>query len=304
MLTIFTIPKPFHGHIDVIQRNAIRSWLQLGSACEVILFGNDEGTAEVAAEFGVGHIPEVSRNKYGTPLVNNLFDTAQAISSYPLLCYVNADIILMGDFLRAVQQVYQQKHQFLIMGQRWDLDLRELLDFARPNWEKRLRDQVTKHGKLHPASGIDYFVFTRGIWGEIPPFAIGRTAWDSWLVYRARTSGLPVIDATKVVIAVHQNHDYPHYLTGKKGVWKGVEAERNHKLLGSRYHAFSLWDATHIITPDGLKSAMSMIHQLRRLETLPEMHPHLTPFVEIVRGLRSIAYRTAPIRRLHAKLLH
>ena len=29
MLTIFTIPKPFVGHIGVIQRNAIISWLNL-----------------------------------------------------------------------------------------------------------------------------------------------------------------------------------------------------------------------------------------------------------------------------------
>ncbi len=29
MITIFAIPKPFKGHIDVIQRNAIQSWTKL-----------------------------------------------------------------------------------------------------------------------------------------------------------------------------------------------------------------------------------------------------------------------------------
>jgi hypothetical protein len=46
MLTIFAIPKPFRGHIGVIQRNAICSWLELRQACEIILLGDDEGTAE------------------------------------------------------------------------------------------------------------------------------------------------------------------------------------------------------------------------------------------------------------------
>ena len=51
MLTLFSTPKPFRGHIAVIQTNAIRSWLELEPACEVILFGDEEGTAEVAAAF-------------------------------------------------------------------------------------------------------------------------------------------------------------------------------------------------------------------------------------------------------------
>ena len=37
LLTIFTAPKPFtHPHINVIQRNAIRSWMQLDDV-EVII---------------------------------------------------------------------------------------------------------------------------------------------------------------------------------------------------------------------------------------------------------------------------
>ena len=56
MLTIFTIPKCFRGHISVIQRNAIRSWRMLRPECEIILFGDEEGMKEVAEEFGVRHI--------------------------------------------------------------------------------------------------------------------------------------------------------------------------------------------------------------------------------------------------------
>jgi len=68
MLTIFSTPKPFRGHIEVIQTNAIKNWLQLRPQCEVILFGSDEGTAEVAARLDTRHVPEVDRNEYGTPL--------------------------------------------------------------------------------------------------------------------------------------------------------------------------------------------------------------------------------------------
>src|SRR5712691_10486867 len=66
MLTIFATPKPFRGHIAVIQRNAIRSWTLLRPACEIILMGNDGGTADIAAEFGVRYVPDVARNTLGT----------------------------------------------------------------------------------------------------------------------------------------------------------------------------------------------------------------------------------------------
>jgi len=65
--------------------------------------------------------------------------------------------------------------------------------------------------------GLDYFIFPCGLFRDIPPFAVGRPAWDNWLVYKARSLGLPVIDATKMVTAIHQNHAYSHHPMGKEG---------------------------------------------------------------------------------------
>jgi len=71
MLTIFTIPKAFEGHIGIIQRNAIGSWSRLG--CDVILCGDDPGVSEAAKEVGATHIPDIDRNDYGTPLLSSAF---------------------------------------------------------------------------------------------------------------------------------------------------------------------------------------------------------------------------------------
>src|SRR5512145_3128572 len=100
VLTIFTAPKPFtNPHIALIQRNAIRSWLALGPQVEVILIGEEEGLAEVAAEYGVRHLTNVERNANGTPLVSSMFALARQYSTSPLLACVNADILLMPDFV-------------------------------------------------------------------------------------------------------------------------------------------------------------------------------------------------------------
>jgi hypothetical protein len=261
MLTFFTIPKPFRGHVAIIQRNAIRSWALLQPASEVILFGNDEGTAEVASELGVRHVPNIVRNEYGTPLVDDVFEKAQDLAGHNLLCYVNADIILMSGFIQAVEQVASQKPRFLMVGQRHDLDVQELLDF-RLDWEDQLRVRLTQNGQLHPPAGIDYFAFPRGLWEEIPPFAIGRTGWDNWLLYGARMRGAALVDATPVVMIIHQNHDYAHLVGGQEAAWKGVEAQQNLKLVEDR--VFNLLDANWILTSRGLRPALTYAH-LRRL---------------------------------------
>jgi hypothetical protein len=201
---------------------------------------------------------------------------------------VNADIILMSDFVRAVTQVARWGRQALIIGRRWDLDVREPLDFTQPDWEERLRARLADCGTLHHPVGIDYFVFSRNTWGEIPPFAIGRTAWDNWLVYGARSLGGAVVDATQAITAVHQSHDYSHHPMKEEGVWGGTEYRRNHELVGGKYRQFTVQHATHLLTPDGLRPARSFAHLYCRLERLPEIHPGATPIVQIVVVLRTL----------------
>ncbi len=133
MLTLFTIPKPFREHIGGIQTNAIKSWLQLRPEPEIILFGNEEGTAEVASRLGIRHIAKVDCNEYGTPLLNSVFGIAQDIAKYQLMCFINTDIILMNDFSPAVQHVHQKR--FLMVGLRWDLNLNEPVNFDNNQWD-------------------------------------------------------------------------------------------------------------------------------------------------------------------------
>jgi hypothetical protein len=65
MLTFFTTAKPFVGHSGIIQRNALRSWKLLDPDVEVILFGDEEGAAEVSGELGLRHETKVERDERG-----------------------------------------------------------------------------------------------------------------------------------------------------------------------------------------------------------------------------------------------
>jgi hypothetical protein len=271
MLTFFTIPKAFRGHIDVIQRNAIMSWKLFEPECEIILMGDDPGTADVARELGLRHVPAVHRNNQGTPLVNSIFAEAQRTATHSILCYVNADIILMSDFVQAVRRVAHQKTNLLLVGRRWDCDIRQPLDFSN-EWERNLRCLLSERGKLHAHTGIDYFVFPRGLWTGIPPFAIGRGAWDTWLIYEAKSHGTPVVDLTPMVTIVHQNHDYAHVGIGKAAPFISPEAVENFTLAGGYTHLCTVADANFKLTRKGIHRNLTPYYFYRLLVTLSRSH--------------------------------
>ncbi|HXA41740.1 MAG TPA: hypothetical protein VNV65_02385 [Candidatus Solibacter sp.] len=262
-LTVFSVPKPFVGHIGVIQRNAIKSWALMAPDVEVRLYGDEEGVAEAAAELKVQHVPQVTKNQFGTPLITSVFEHVGETSNTRMVCFVNADVILPDQLVPQCRGI--DTGAFLLVGQRWDLDVKEDLDLADPTVRGPLWSTLSERGKLHAPAGSDYFVFPRGIdWG-FPPFAVGRPGWDNWLIYRARAMGVPVIDATPAIRVIHQNHDYSH-LTKTGEFHTGPEAVRNTELAGA-HHLFTLADATHRLTGDGLEPTRGLRYLRRRLLT-------------------------------------
>jgi hypothetical protein len=288
MITFFTTPKPFTGNIKTTQTNAIRSWAALRPSCEIIIFGNEEGAAEIAAELGIRHIPEVERNEFGTPFISSMFQKAQEVAGNKLMCYINADIILMSDFLKAAQQI--DIRSFLMIGQRWDIELKESLDFQQAGWEQVLREKVKKEGTLHGISGIDYFVFPKGLYDNLPPLAVGRPGWDNWLIYHTRARRIPVVNATRMVTIVHQNHGHADHKGGEKGFWEGPEAKLNAKLAGPD-HAFTMEYATRLLTPTGLKKALSPRDIYFRLRAVPVIHPRLGFMLALFKTFEKCVFR-------------
>lgn len=229
-ITFFSLPKPFIGHIGVIQYNAILSWTLLIPKAEIVLYGNEKGTAEIAKKFNLIHIPKVTRNKFGTPLLDSVFADIHYRASNCIITYINADIILTNDFTIAVNSVVKSLPNFLIIGRRWNLDIKKKINFD-PN-KITLQTSIEQKGCLADDDCKDYFVFPKHLFANIPAFAIGRGYWDTWMVRKALTENYPVIDASLVITAIHQNHGYTHIRGGKNAAYMGQEAMAN-KILGN-----------------------------------------------------------------------
>lgn len=249
-ITIFSIPKGFDDpHIAHIQRNAIASWCAVRGA-EVLLMGNDPGVREEALRAGARHIPDIAVSEFGTPYLDSGFAIAHGQAQAPYVMYVNGDIILPSDFTDILARL--PEGPFLAVGQRTDLDIRadeQVIDSASL---EALFARAARDGSLHSVQGIDYFLFRRGQYPAMPPFAIGRMAFDAWLLWAARDAGMRLIDVTGVVTAIHQNHP-PVSASAGAARKTNPEAVKNHSFVKRKTHFFTIADAEWRLTPEGLR---------------------------------------------------
>ncbi len=284
-LTIFTAPKAFSDpHIALIQRNAIQSWQHLGDEVQVLLIGDEPGMAAFAAEAGLRQLPAVARNAQGTPLVSSIFSLARQFSTAPLLAYLNADILLTPAFLSIARQVYEQTKKFLLVGQRWDLELTSPLEFSA-GWDERLLELVHQRGRLHPPGGSDYFIFPRTCFVKIPRFSIGRAGWDNWMFYHARQQRWPLVDASSSLTVIHQDHDYSH-LPGGQPHYNLPESYENLRQAGGRRTIFTLLDADNTLVEGKLQPLPLRGRRLwRYLETYPLVYWKSYPLAELTFAL-------------------
>jgi ADP-heptose:LPS heptosyltransferase len=85
---------------------------------------------------------------------------------------------------------------------------------------------------------MDFFTFRRGAIGALPAFAIGRPAWDNYLIKQLLRRRIPIVDLSHVVVPIHQKHDYAHVAQRRDNSWEGPEGDRNRALADAASSRF------------------------------------------------------------------
>jgi hypothetical protein len=264
VITFLSSPKPFHGADKENQYRAIRSWLAAGDNAEVILYGNSAGIDLAGESLGVRVEKRVGCAPSGLPYFAAIAAHAAEHGKHDLQVYLNCDILLAG--LPAAMARTEFDH-FLLIGQRIDLGEGVFVDVSQVDWPERLKVLVAE-GKacLHLPTGIDYFGFHRGMWKSLPPIVIGRGGYDIALIAHCMRNGIPVIDATFAVAALHQFHDYGHVQGGGLTVWRGADARQNLALAGGAWSATMVSDATYVFKEAAVSRRPCRGDRLRHLE--------------------------------------
>lgn len=205
-MVIFTIPKAFtEPHIDMIQRQAIWSWTQLNPMAAIMLCGDDDGVRDVALEFRCGHYKDVETVE-GIPVVSDVFNQIQEAYPDEMLLYINADIIVFDDLIEVIDRVETSMDEFLLIGDRYNWSNPYPVEH-KPGWQDEIRADAKENGWMDPPVCKDYFAFPSGMITEMPPFLIGRYAWDTWIVSHCYIErDIPTIDVSEAAIVMHQDH--------------------------------------------------------------------------------------------------
>lgn len=226
MITFFSIPREFKGIHKSIQDYCIRSWVSSVPDSEVILLG--EGKEQAEAYSYIRNYP-VECNERGTPFIDHAFFLAQEHATHDILCYVNTDIYFVGGVKETAHCTLHRLHPsslFLITGRRFDVR-KEYVPMAitYPFSSPPLSSLDEKYGEYHCRHGEDYFIFPKGLYSNVPPFLVGRSAWDNWLVMDANDRKVNTIDATHTILALHLgftklHHDKTKEYEYNQRIWK------------------------------------------------------------------------------------
>jgi len=236
--SIFGTPRPFVGKVATHQRNAIKSWtLHSG---DVLLLG---ASKRIADELGARRVSGIHCNEIGLPYVDEMFRMAQILAEHDLIAYANADVIFGYGLDIALARAADRFDKFLLCGQRYDIDLDELLDFNQ-DWRIALERIIATCGVLHSVSGKDWFGFQRPLPINLPPFVVGRPMWDNYMLDAHLRAGVPVIDATQVVTVAHPNHPIA------RGRLSGKWFDYNMALGNVPSNKGRISEATWVMTPD------------------------------------------------------
>lgn len=254
-LTIFAVPKWFDDQTGLIQRNAIHSWAALAPHVEIFLFGDSEdpGLVRIANEVSAT-LFDCEVNVAGTPVLNHIFAKAHSDARGEILCYLNSDIIVGPEILEVSERLRDSElSSFLAIGQRTELKIDSEICFENQEQYQILDQRRREEGRLDSAVCKDFFLFTKDLFQDLPPFLVGRGNWDNWMVASSKSAGVPVVDVTSVMPVIHQQHDHGHVPGGRRNAYVfGEEARENQRLAGGR-HLVRGSHANWYLTKEGLQ---------------------------------------------------
>ncbi len=165
-----------------------------------------------------------------------------------VIIYANADILFAPEIGAIVEWSAEQKRDYLIVGRRTDI----LAGGQR---------------EVHRPSGMDYFIFRKGMFSDLPETRVGRAYYDSALLAYCLRRKICVIDASGVLEVLHQYHDYGHLAGGRSEVFGGAVAranKQNNRLLDFGPHIADVREQ-FVWRGESLSVVPKRVNLLRRL---------------------------------------
>ena len=189
------------------------------------------------------------------------------------------------NFVDPIKIIKNKLSKFLIVGYRWDIDITKKINFNNFNYNEVLWSKLIKKAKRHSSSGIDYFIFKKNTFPNLPNFVVGRPGYDNWLIWNARRRLIPVIDISKTVKVLHQNHHFNfHNLKKDPKIYLEEDGLTNRALINE--NTLTLNDTNYFFYNSILKKKTSDTFKNRDLGNLEKLYPELYYFFNWYKRLK------------------
>lgn len=251
MLTILTTPRPLLNEKNrTAFLNAIRSWRQLSPPPEIFVFSRDH---QSLVEREGGQFIKDYKGSHDRPYFDSFLSISQLCAANDTLMYCTDHLILTSDLIPAIATTIRKfPDQFILIGQRWQLHVQEPIDFTNSNWETNLHQRTLLTNSPGGPAAKDFIIFRRPLKLKVPPFIMGYPWYDTWLVDAATKAGYPIVDASRVLMTVHQSHTFPEGSAAARELTAG--AKRNLKIAKSfKLHGKgSITSTPYVLTRQGV----------------------------------------------------
>jgi hypothetical protein len=231
MITLFSTTKPLASTDAILSlQRACDSWKLLDGVSQIILFGNDFGVKEFTLKNNIEYYPNIEYSD-NLPLLSSLFSKIDLTARNNTVIYTNSDIVLNGDLKKIIEVIKSNSgyRDFYCTGRRWIKDKKFEVKTNSANLLSLAVNETRSN--LDRPTAMDYFVFKKDFFRNIPEFRIARTCYDGWLLSEARRRKAICYDLSYSLKAFHQNHIYLDSVNGKNEVYNGKIAIKNQKML-------------------------------------------------------------------------
>lgn len=189
--------------IQTMQMNSLRSWIALEQEKEIYVFNRNDSVKEMCKNLKVTIVEEYESSSHSDiPTWRTMRNFASKISNDDdVIVWVNSDVMFNNSLIKTIQGVVQSNNEnFVLVGQKYDWS--NFYDLEN-NFDLSSLSPLAKHGEY----AIDYFIFKKQLFENVPEFFIARQKFDNFLLTKAIKEYF-AIDCTNTLLCVHHRHDY------------------------------------------------------------------------------------------------
>lgn len=206
ILTLFTT-WVYEKEKFSVNNNTLFNWKMLPNV-NLIVFSNSKEVKYYSKRAGFTVLP-IMVVAEGVPVLPAMFTAATNQFKSEFYGFANGDILFTRTLVDTLEHILcnleesSRRRGVLIVGRRYNVPASRVTDEVATSWNRL--DRLSRTSSLFQADAEDYFITDKAYpWDTFLPVAIGRRAYDNWVVAFSRYSNITVIDASESILCLHQ----------------------------------------------------------------------------------------------------